>query len=117
MILEVAVLQVRQGQGSAFEKAFAEAQATLSSMDGYVSHQLHRCIEVADKYVLLVHWRQIEDHTVGFRRSAGYQKWKQALHHFYDPFPVVEHFEMLYSENARQASEGLTGVRLNQAGY
>ena len=33
-----------------------------------------------------------EDHTVGFRGSADYQRWRELLHHFYDPFPVVEHF-------------------------
>jgi hypothetical protein len=34
----------------------------------------------------------LEDHTIGFRQSAAYQEWRKLLHHFYDPFPVVEHF-------------------------
>jgi hypothetical protein len=25
--------------------------------------------------------------------SPQYGKWRELLHHFYDPFPVVEHFE------------------------
>jgi heme-degrading monooxygenase HmoA len=44
MILEVAILNVRSGQAAAFEQAFADAQAIISSMDGYISHQLQRCL-------------------------------------------------------------------------
>jgi heme-degrading monooxygenase HmoA len=93
MVLEVASLKVRSGEGTAFEEAFADAQAIIASMDGYISHQLKRSIETPDKYLLLVEWRRVEDHTVGFRQSAGYQEWRRRLHHFYDPAPVVEHFE------------------------
>jgi heme-degrading monooxygenase HmoA len=97
MILEVAMLNVKPGQGAAFERAFAEAQTIISSMAGYVSHQLQRCLEVGDKYVLLVQWQRLEDHTVGFRQSAEYQQWRKLLHHFYDPFPTVEHYDPVFS--------------------
>lgn len=93
MILEAAVLHVRPGQSADFEAAFAKAQSIISSMPGYIEHELHRCVEVRDKYLLLVRWRSIEDHEPGFRKSVRYQEWKQLLHHFYEPFPVVEHFE------------------------
>ena len=93
MILEVALLNVRPGQAAAFERAFGEAQAIIASMPGYLSHELRRCLEVENKYVLLVRWRKLEDHTVGFRQSAEYQQWRKLLHHFYDPFPTVEHYE------------------------
>jgi heme-degrading monooxygenase HmoA len=93
MILEIAMLQVKPGQCAEFEQAFARAQAIIGSMPGYVSHQLQRCLEVADKYVLLVNWECLEDHTVGFRQSPQYQQWRQMLHHFYHPLPTVEHFE------------------------
>ena len=92
MILEVAVLRIRAGQSAAFEQAFAQAQSIIASMPGYVSHSLRRCLEVADQYLLLVEWQKLEDHTVGFRQSAQYQQWRALLHHFYDPFPVVEHY-------------------------
>jgi heme-degrading monooxygenase HmoA len=93
MILEVAPLQVRAGQADAFEAAFREAQAIIASMPGYVSHELQRCLERPNEYVLLVRWRSLEDHQVGFRQSAQYQEWKRLLHHFYDPFPTVLHYE------------------------
>ena len=48
------------------------------------------------KYLLLVGWDTLEDHTIGFRGSEKYQEWKRLLHHFYDPFPTVEHFRRIY---------------------
>ena len=27
-----------------------------------------------------------------FRGSAGYARWRELLHAFYEPFPIVEHF-------------------------
>ena len=95
MILEVATLDVIAGQEAAFEKAFAEAQLIIASMKGYRSHELQRCVERSNRYLLLVHWDTLEDHTVGFRGASEYQVWRKLLHHFYDPFPTVEHYELV----------------------
>ena len=92
MILEVATLDVRPGMEAEFEEAFAQAQKIIASMQGYISHELRRCIENERRYLLLVQWETVEDHTVGFRGSEEYQRWRELLHHFYDPFPVVEHY-------------------------
>ncbi|WP_195576588.1 antibiotic biosynthesis monooxygenase family protein [Paenibacillus sp. 1001270B_150601_E10] len=93
MILEVAVLRVIPGQAIAFEGAFRKASAIISSMPGYMGHELQKCIEEPNQYLLLVNWETLEDHTLGFRGSAQYGRWKELLHHFYDPFPTVEHYE------------------------
>lgn len=93
MILEVSILNVIPNLTTAFEAAFAKAEKIIASMKGYISHQLQKCIENPDKYILLVNWTDLEAHTVGFRTSPEYQEWKALLHHFYDPFPTVEHFE------------------------
>lgn len=106
MILESAMLDVRPGQESAFEDAFAKASSIISAMTGYISHELHRCIESDSRYLLLVHWETLEDHTVGFRGSPEYQEWKALLHHFYDPFPTVEHFRPIMSRK-RDTQPGL----------
>jgi heme-degrading monooxygenase HmoA len=95
MILEVAILDVRAGQESQFETAFEQAQRIIASAPGYIGHELQRCLEKRNRYLLLVRWKRLEDHTDGFRRSAAYQDWKRLLHHFYDPFPVVEHYESI----------------------
>jgi heme-degrading monooxygenase HmoA len=94
MVLEVAILDVRPGTGAAFEAAFAEARAIISCMPGYERHELRHCVENADRYLLLVWWQDLESHTVGFRGSREYQEWKKLLHHFYDPFPEVEHYTL-----------------------
>ncbi|MFW9259131.1 antibiotic biosynthesis monooxygenase family protein [Nostoc sp. CALU 546] len=93
MILEAVILNVKSGLEPDFEAAFKKASKIISSMDGYLSHELHKCIEVQGKYLLLVRWETLESHTVGFRSSPEYQEWKKLLHHFYEPFPTVEHFE------------------------
>jgi heme-degrading monooxygenase HmoA len=91
-VLEIALLQVRSGQTPAFEAAFVQAQPLIAGVPGYVRHDLQRCLEDDHRYALLVWWETLEAHTVGFRGSPQYQEWRALLHHFYDPFPVVEHF-------------------------
>ena len=95
MILEIAPLNIRTGQSAEFETAFMQAQAIIASMPGYISHELQRCIEYQDQYVLLVRWQTLADHEQGFRQSPQYQEWKKLLHHFYDPFLTVLHYELV----------------------
>lgn len=97
MILEVAILNVKHGMEVEFEEAFGRAQQIISTMSGYVSHQLQRCVETPSRYILLVNWQALEDHTIGFRTSVEYQQWRELLHHFYEPFPEVEHYKSVYS--------------------
>src|SRR5690349_18104290 len=101
MILEVAILDVSPNQKQDFEVAFEKASPILASMPGYVSHQLQGCIEKQNRYILLVMWETLEDHTVGFRGSEKYQEWKKLLHHFYDPFPTVEHYQLIQNYTTR----------------
>ena len=93
MILEAVFLPVIVCREAEFEAAFRQASPIIASMPGYMGHELQRCIETRGKYLLLVRWETLEAHTVGFRQSPQYQEWKRLLHHFYDPFPTVEHFE------------------------
>jgi len=92
MVLEVAILNVRAGEAEAFEAAFRDAQPLLSASPGYQRHQLRRCVEADHRYLLLVWWDSLESHTQGFRGSPRYEHWRDRLHHFYDPFPTVEHY-------------------------
>jgi heme-degrading monooxygenase HmoA len=95
VITEQATLDVTPGREAEFESAFAEAKAIIASMPGFQSLKLHRCIEMPSRYLLLVSWDRLEDHTEGFRMSPEYQEWRRLLHHFYDPFPTVEHFSLV----------------------
>ena len=92
MVLEHALLPVRPGQEADFEAAFAEARTVIAASPGFRRLSLSRCLERPGTYLLLVEWERLEDHTEGFRGSAGYQRWRALLHGFYDPFPTVEHF-------------------------
>ncbi len=87
------MLYVKDGLETDFEFSFKQASSLISSINGYLSHELHKCIEVKGKYLLLIRWETLEAHTVTFRSSPKYKQWKQLLHHYYEPFPTVEHFE------------------------
>lgn len=96
MILEAAILDLRASDPEtcrAFEAAFQQASPLIAASPGYRGHRLERRIEAPGRYLLLVEWETLQDHTVGFRQSAAYQEWRMLLHPFYDPFPTVEHFQ------------------------
>ena len=96
MILEVVLLTIRPGLAAEFEAAFSVAVPIIAASPGYLGHELQRCLERPEQYLLLVRWTTLEAHTVGFRGSAPYQQWRALLHHFYDPFPTVEHFTLIH---------------------
>jgi heme-degrading monooxygenase HmoA len=97
MITEHAVLPVIPGQEADFIETMDRAKAIIASSPGFVSLRVQRCIERPSFFLLLVEWESLEAHTEGFRNSEAYQEWRSMLHHFYDPFPVVEHFETVAS--------------------
>jgi heme-degrading monooxygenase HmoA len=93
MILEHVVLDVRAGSGQAFEAAFVEAKPIIAASPGFRSLRLERCLEQADRYLLLVEWDSVDAHEEGFRKSPAYEQWRRLLHHFYPQPPVVQHYE------------------------
>ncbi len=92
MIVEQALLQVRPGQGAAFEHALAAARPLIAASPGFLGMDVRRGCEAVETYLLIVHWRSIEDHHDGFRQSDRYDRWRALLHPFYDPMPVVQYF-------------------------
>jgi heme-degrading monooxygenase HmoA len=92
VILEHALLPVRPGREAEFEAAMGEAKQNIARTPGFRTMSVSRCLERPSTYLLLVQWERLEDHTEAFRASPDYQRWRSLLHHFYDPFPEVEHF-------------------------
>lgn len=92
MILEVATLFVKPGTASDFESHYRKASAVISGAIGYIGHELYKCVEEADKYILLVEWDSITDHMVGFRESDSFMEWKALLNPYYDSPPSVQHY-------------------------
>ena len=68
LILELAVLDVRPGEAEAFERAMREARPLIEATPGFAGIELRRCLEISNRYVLLVSWEKLEDHTEGFRQ-------------------------------------------------
>ncbi len=100
MIVEHAVLEVAPDGVASFESAFARARPLIAASPGFLGLRLLRCAEQTGRYLLLVEWERLEDHTKGFRNSPAYQEWRRLLHHFYEPFPVVEHYREIDLETS-----------------
>jgi heme-degrading monooxygenase HmoA len=92
VILEHAILNVRPGESPAFRLALEQALPLIAATPGFIRLDVRPCLETPDRYLLLVEWQTLEAHTQGFRGSDHYQQWRALLHHFYDPFPTVEHY-------------------------
>lgn len=92
MILEHAILNIRRGQSAAFETALKKVCPLIEATEGFQRMEVRPCIESKDRYLLLEWWSSVEAHTVGFRQSARYGQWREALHGFYEPFPTVQHY-------------------------
>jgi heme-degrading monooxygenase HmoA len=97
VITEHALLEVVPGREPEFVAAMEKAKSLIAASPGFVSLHVARCLERPNCHLLLVEWETLEAHTQGFRGSPAYREWRAALHHFYDPFPVVEHFETVVS--------------------
>jgi heme-degrading monooxygenase HmoA len=92
MILKAAILNVKSGEIAAFETAMREARQLIAATPGFQKIEVRGCLEAEGQYLLLVWWDNLEAHTVSFRQSDRYQVWRAKLHHFYEPFPTVEHY-------------------------
>ncbi len=102
MIIEFALLTIRPGSEKEFEAAFPAAISVLGGSRGYLSHELRRSMETPNRYALIVQWQTLEDHTVGFRGSPAFTRWRALIGPYFDAAPVVEHFESLAGATARQ---------------
>lgn len=92
MILEASSLVIKPGAMNDFESAFRSAYGIISKMRGYLGHELYKCVENKDEYLLLIRWNAIKDHTIGFRQSREYKEWVELLQPYYDPEPEVKHY-------------------------
>jgi heme-degrading monooxygenase HmoA len=94
MILEVADIRIKSGQAAEFEASVTQALTTIfPKSKGFRGHEFRRCIETPDRYLLLLTWETLEDHTVGFRGSPLYAEWRTLVGDFFAQPPHVEHFQ------------------------
>lgn len=100
MIVEHAQFTISAGREAEFEAAFASAIAIIAASTGYLGHELRRCIESPQRYLLLVRWRSLEDHTAGFRGSPAFAEWRAQIGGFFASPPFVEHFRSVHAAGA-----------------
>ncbi len=96
MIVEIAQLVIRPGQEAEFEAVFPTAAGIVAASAGYVSHELRRSIETPNHYVLMIRWRTLEDHTIGFRGSPAFPAWRARVGPFFEQPPAVEHYRLVH---------------------
>ena len=93
MIVEHAHIAVRPGSHEEFEAALTKARAVIAASAGFISLRLLRGVELPDRYLLLVEWTTLEDHTVGFRESPAFAEWRALIGPYFESPPEVDHFE------------------------
>ena len=96
MILELATIDIKIGTNTEFENALNKAQHVISKSKGYISHQFQKCVEQDNRYILLIHWASLEDHTKGFRESELFKEWRALIGPFFETPPVVQHYELKF---------------------
>jgi heme-degrading monooxygenase HmoA len=92
MVLEHAVIHIKLGVSREFEEAVAEGKSVVAESEGFISLSLSRCIESPDSYLLMIQWRSLEDHTVGFRESERFTRWREIVGPYFESPPDVLHF-------------------------
>lgn len=93
MILEIAFVEILPGKNAEFELAIAGAvREVLSKAKGFLDFELHRGIERSETYTFHVHWQTLEDHTIGFRESEQFLKWRGMIGEFFAKPPQVDHW-------------------------
>jgi len=98
MILEVATIDIKPGTSSAFEENLQKAQSVISKSKGYIGHQFHQCVEQENRYVLLIRWETMEDHTKGFRESELFKEWRGLIGPFFESPPNVMHYSLKFEK-------------------
>lgn len=96
MILELATIDIKKGTNTDFETNLEKAQKVISKSKGYIRHQFHKCVEQENRYVLLIHWETLEDHTVGFRESELFKEWRGLIGPFFETPPMVQHYQLKF---------------------
>ena len=96
MILEIADLRIHAGSNAEFEAALQRGLETvIARASGYRAHRVVKGIESAERYVLMIWWQEIEDHTVGFRAGPLFVEWRALVGPFFAAPASVEHFSLL----------------------
>ncbi len=93
MVLEIADIAVKPGTEEEFAAAVREGIRYVSDTPGFRNARLTKGVESPGRFVLLIEWDSVEAHTVGFRESENFGRWRGHIGPFLDGNPRVEHFD------------------------
>ena len=96
MILEVADFRIKPGTQSAFDEAIKRGVETvIAKAKGFRSYKVQKGIDSPERYLLMIYWDTVENHTVDFRQSPAFQQWRGFVSPYFAAPPVAEHFTLL----------------------
>ena len=96
MILEVADIRIQPGQQAAFDEAIQRGLKTvISRAKGFKGWKVNKGIESPERYLLMIFWDTLEDHTVKFRGGPLFAQWRAIVGPYFAAPPQVEHFTLL----------------------
>lgn len=96
MILEHADIRIDPSQAAAFEAAIVRGVTTvIAKAKGFQGYQVQRSVESPGRYLLMIRWATLQDHTEGFRGSPAFAEWRAIVGGFFAQAPVVEHLQLV----------------------
>jgi heme-degrading monooxygenase HmoA len=96
MILEIADIRVVPGKQDEFDVAVRKGIETVASKaKGFRGYKVNRGVESPDRYILMIYWETLENHTVDFRQGPLFAQWRAIVGPFFAAPPSVEHFELV----------------------
>jgi heme-degrading monooxygenase HmoA len=96
MILELADIRIQAGQQAAFDEAIQRGlDEVISKAKGFRGYKVNKGIESPERYILMIFWDTLENHTIDFRESPAFLQWRSIVGSFFAVPPVVEHFSLL----------------------
>ena len=96
MILEVADIRIPPGKQAEFDAAIQHGVATVASQaKGFLGFRVEKGIESPERYILMIYWDTLENHTVDFRQGPLFPQWRAIVGPFFAAPPVVEHFALV----------------------
>lgn len=96
MILELVDLDIVPGKETEFAAAIKKGvNEVISKSRGYLGHQINHCIESPDRWILMIYWETLENHTVDFRGSSAFTEWRAIVGPYFAQPPMVEHFNLV----------------------
>jgi heme-degrading monooxygenase HmoA len=92
MVIEVALIDVREGFEDDFAAAYRTAYPVLTSTPGCRSARMTRGVESPSRFVLLVEWDSVEAHQQEFRATERFVTWRGLIGPYFAQPPRIEHY-------------------------